>query len=577
MDCVRRLQLLFENDEDLLRSNTDLNVPCLSSSNVGDQSYTEPASVKAEPETPSFYSKQTSDEINASKSSNPLVANMEDISLKGKAKGKAPAIQATGSELSTSFCPIVAVSRYPYKYIKGELSQTVASGFFDGGKFWNREWDLHYLPVPDDVSNRALAVVPASQVQQFFEEINGALDCKLSLLDNPPRGLVLPFCDDGTPQPVRLGTSTRKETYTYFLSKIPSERLFVDSNADKSMVAYVKKIEAAFDAIKQKKKRSHIMRMQERIYHEEAMYDLLTRSQSHFGLLGDPYLYSSPEDPIDWNRLKKNGISLFDVNAPPSFPMYEEPIIISIDLEWNENINSQVTEVGISVLDTLDLVGIPPGQDGKNWTAYIRSFHYRVREYANVVNSKFVSGCPDKFEYGESEWVDLADIVKVIEQPFYDPYMADAPRVRSQSVEADSGVPLADPNENKKKNKKSERTIIVVGHGLPGDISRIGDLGTMIFDKYAGPKNKSKIDTAEVYRVFKGEQQTRSLGSIAMEYGMVTWHLHNAGNDARYTMEVFVRIVMDAREKYGQPKDFRAKSIDTSALTFATKGKEEWL
>lgn len=439
----------------------------------------------------------------------------------------------------------------------------------------------YYLPVPRDVNNRALAVVPASQVQQFFEEINGALGCTLSLLNNPPRGLVLPFCDDGTPQPVRLGTSTCKEAKTYFLSRIPSERLIVDSNADKSMVAYVKKIEAAFDAIRQKKKGSKIMRQQERLYLEEEMLRYLTFAQSQFGLLDNPHSYATPEDVIGWVNLKN--LPPFDVNAPPLFPMFEEPIIISIDLEWNENINTQVTEVGISVLDTLDLVGIPPGQDGKNWMACIRSFHYRVREYANVVNTNFVSGCPDKFEFGESEWVDLSDIVNAIEQSFYPPYMAEAPRVRSQSVEADGGVPLADLNEK----KKSARTIILVGHGISADISRMRDLGTTIFSEAGGgiwdwtaganPRIRSTIDTAEFYRVFKCEKQPRSLGSMATEYGMVTWNLHNAGNDARYTMEVYVRIVLDAREKYGQPEDFRFKSMDPSAFPFCTKGKEEWL
>lgn len=41
-----------------------------------------------------------------------------------------------------SFAPIVALSRYPYKYCIREHSQNIASAFFDAGKFWAREWDL---------------------------------------------------------------------------------------------------------------------------------------------------------------------------------------------------------------------------------------------------------------------------------------------------------------------------------------------------------------------------------------------------------------------------------------------------
>lgn len=50
--------------------------------------------------------------------------------------------QATDANTSGSFCPAVAVSRFPYRFIQAELSQKVASEFFDEGKFWNRPWDL---------------------------------------------------------------------------------------------------------------------------------------------------------------------------------------------------------------------------------------------------------------------------------------------------------------------------------------------------------------------------------------------------------------------------------------------------
>lgn len=51
-------------------------------------------------------------------------------------------IVASDAKLLSAFCPIVAASRYPYKCIRGDLSQSVATQFFDKGKFWTREWDL---------------------------------------------------------------------------------------------------------------------------------------------------------------------------------------------------------------------------------------------------------------------------------------------------------------------------------------------------------------------------------------------------------------------------------------------------
>ena len=41
-----------------------------------------------------------------------------------------------------SFAPIVAISKFPYKFVNEDASQPIASAFFDEGKFWTREWDL---------------------------------------------------------------------------------------------------------------------------------------------------------------------------------------------------------------------------------------------------------------------------------------------------------------------------------------------------------------------------------------------------------------------------------------------------
>lgn len=40
------------------------------------------------------------------------------------------------------FCPVLAVSRYPYRHVSKELSEIVASSFFNAGKFWERTWDM---------------------------------------------------------------------------------------------------------------------------------------------------------------------------------------------------------------------------------------------------------------------------------------------------------------------------------------------------------------------------------------------------------------------------------------------------
>jgi hypothetical protein len=47
------------------------------------------------------------------------------------------------SALGLSFVPFLALTKYCYKYVPRDLSQTIASAFFDSNKIYNnREWDL---------------------------------------------------------------------------------------------------------------------------------------------------------------------------------------------------------------------------------------------------------------------------------------------------------------------------------------------------------------------------------------------------------------------------------------------------
>ena len=46
------------------------------------------------------------------------------------------------SELGMSFCPFLAITKFPYKYANPALLQPIATAFFDGGKIYNRPWDL---------------------------------------------------------------------------------------------------------------------------------------------------------------------------------------------------------------------------------------------------------------------------------------------------------------------------------------------------------------------------------------------------------------------------------------------------
>jgi hypothetical protein len=46
------------------------------------------------------------------------------------------------SEIGMSFVTFIAFTKFPYKYVKPAFLQPIASAFFDGGKIFNKSWDL---------------------------------------------------------------------------------------------------------------------------------------------------------------------------------------------------------------------------------------------------------------------------------------------------------------------------------------------------------------------------------------------------------------------------------------------------
>lgn len=54
------------------------------------------------------------------------------------------------------------------------------------------------------------------------------------------------------------------------------------------------------------------------------------------------------------------------------------------------------------------------------------------------------------------------------------------------------------------------------------------------------------VDTAELYRFLRRENSSRFLGGVLADLGIAGWNLHNAGNDAVYTLQSMVVIAVRA-------------------------------
>ncbi|KAG9668705.1 hypothetical protein KCU99_g7333, partial [Aureobasidium melanogenum] len=192
-----------------------------------------------------------------------------------------------------------------------------------------------------------------------------------------------------------------------------------------------------------------------------------------------------------------------------------EPVFVCVDLEAFEFAQDKITEVGLSILDSRHVIGADPGPDGKGWLSKINTRHILIKEHKHLVNKRFISGCPDKFNFGDSEVVPLRHIHKTLTQLFDNPSPA--------SIRA---------------SDRGSRNLIFVGHGLSNDTLYLNKLK---FDPNAKGNIIHKVDTQK----FVGtKKQQVGLSKLLAGLGIEPENLHNAGNDAAYTMQALLLITV---------------------------------
>ena len=86
-----------------------------------------------------------------------------------------------------------------------------------------------------------------------------------------------------------------------------------------------------------------------------------------------------------------------------------------------------------------------------------------------------------------------------------------------------------------------KRNIILVGHGVGADITFLRNIG---YDVHNLSNLQEVADTATMWQYLKRDSNPRNLGSVLAECGLIGWNLHNAGNDATYTLQAMIAIVI---------------------------------
>ncbi|RPB21934.1 hypothetical protein L211DRAFT_758876, partial [Terfezia boudieri ATCC MYA-4762] len=207
---------------------------------------------------------------------------------------------------------------------------------------------------------------------------------------------------------------------------------------------------------------------------------------------------------------------------------------VCVDCESWERNHSAITEIGIA---TLDIDALPPSQQPtyEIIMPLMTYRHIRISENRRLRNGRFVPDAADLFDFGTTEFQALKALPTVLADAFTPP-------------------PLS--IHTTPEGKKRRRTIAFIGHDAAADIKYLYDckFDSVVavretlqrLDKEAGfngpVREMDVFDTAEMYKAITGEMNTKGLGKMLIELELKPWNLHNAGNDAAYTLRAFVKM-----------------------------------
>ncbi|KAL6713438.1 hypothetical protein ACLMJK_008903 [Lecanora helva] len=493
------------------------------------------------------------------------------------------------------FCPYAAVTKWPYRHLYGESSTLVSDEYFAHGKFRSHGWTIYYIhTLLEFQEDKPLLLVPLQEVEDLFHKIYKELGIYCTF-PNITRhsGFQLDF-DDG-PRPRYLGRLTEYCSILELQAMIP-DSMHEESQVveDRSFPAFRRKMEAAILAGKNRQKHAKEKKKRDRVDTKRGWCAQLRRTQCYLGVrsrgtvdkedfIGNPNQNYEEAKAAQEAYEKAAGLKLPDLipteKAP--HPFDQDVIFVSVDVEAYEKSRNIITEIGVSTLDTRDLENVPPGEGGQEWMKKIRARHFRIAEHGFYRNTEYVTGCADNFEekFGTSEWISLKEAPEVVASCFRYPFSAPGkyvpyPHDPKMAGTGTSGCgSLCIPTIEKTSQPK--RNIVLVGHDIKADIDYLRNMG---YDVTNLSNLLEAVDTVDLFRAMKHERNPRNLGAVLLELELVAWHLHNAGNDAGYTLEALIGISIAALSTTHNPAP-DPSSLDLAAAEAQARlieDLEEW-
>ncbi|CAI2172383.1 10826_t:CDS:2 [Funneliformis geosporum] len=169
-------------------------------------------------------------------------------------------------------------------------------------------------------------------------------------------------------------------------------------------------------------------------------------------------------------------------------------LFVAVDVESYERDHSCILEVGWSMFNSR--------------TGLYMDRHFCTTEYRHLKNGKFVSDMKDRFSFGKTVWANSKTIANEI---------------------------VNDLTEEKEKGN-----VVFVGHGVEMDLKYLENMGVSVSEVI---QPVEIFDTAEMNAARVGKPHERiNLGRLLDELDIENYSLHNAGNDAHYTLCLFLEL-----------------------------------
>ncbi|KAG9511691.1 hypothetical protein KCV07_g9989, partial [Aureobasidium melanogenum] len=195
-------------------------------------------------------------------------------------------------------------------------------------------------------------------------------------------------------------------------------------------------------------------------------------------------------------------------------------ILLALDLEWHETGKHELLEVGLSVAVELQYSKANP---------QISTYHLIVQEHYDIRNGTHVPDHKDDFNFGSSELIAYKNLRH---------------RIREILESFGSG----------------SRKIVMIGHSIRHDLAMFEQIGMGdIIDHSAA----NVWDIAFAYQAQQGDVQITKLSKILDHYAIPHENLHNAANDAYYTLVACYQIAMTEQQKRHEDMQIESRTPDS--------------